>query len=533
MCVVALAGLLTACQPDHWGAFEPDWQRRLDAQVERLVDVPDRLEPIPAQPVDTALSAQGPLELSVEQAVVLALRHNRDLAVQQLEPVIVGAFEQIERGLYDPEVFADLAYAEQEASEQSRATGQQFGVVTQQRGAAAGIRQRLPTGTTVELEASTDRAFSNRTPDQHEARLGLTVTQSLLRGLSPSANLVRVRQAQLDTLASEYELRGFTQATLAQVETTYWNYTLARQAIAIFEQSLELARRQQSETEQRIEVGVLSPTEAAAARAEVALREQDLIDARSTMEIQRLRLLRLVNPAADGSLDRPVIPTTGPQIPTIAIDDLASHIELAHRLRPDLGEAALRLEQNRLETTLTRNGLLPRLDLFITLGKSGFASSFSDAVRDIDGDAYDFSAGVSFSHFLGDRAGRARDLAARATRQQAAASIDNLRQLIALDVRIAATEVERARQQIAATAATRNLREEALRAEEERFRVGTSTSLLVAQAQRDLVASQIDEVEAITGYRIALIDFYLAQGTLLQHRGIHLDAGHSGEGSRR
>jgi outer membrane protein len=33
-------------------------------------------------------------------------------------------------------------------------------------------------------------------------------------------------------------------------------------------------------------------------------------------------------------------------------------------------------EQQRLETVVTRNGLLPRLDFFITLGKTGYADSF-------------------------------------------------------------------------------------------------------------------------------------------------------------
>jgi outer membrane protein TolC len=69
---------------------------------------------------------------------------------------------------------------------------------------------------------------------------------------------------------------------------------------------------------------------------------------------------------------------------------------------------------------------------------------------------------------------------------------------------------------------TRALREEALRAENERFRVGSSTTLLVAQAQRDLLESQIAEVEALTAYRLALIDLYVAEGTLTQRRGLNL-----------
>ncbi len=64
--------------------------------------------------------------------------------------------------------------------------------------------------------------------------------------------------------------------------------------------------------------------------------------------------------------------------------------------------------------------------------------------------------------------------------------------------------------------------EKAMTAEQERFAAGSSTGLLVAQAQRDLLASHILEKEAIINYRKALVDLYLAEGSLLERRGIHL-----------
>jgi outer membrane protein TolC len=183
----------------------------------------------------------------------------------------------------------------------------------------------------------------------------------------------------------------------------------------------------------------------------------------------------------------------------------------------------LRLSQNRLETVVTRNGLLPRLELFVALRQTGFADTFSGSFRQLDGNTYDLTAGLRLSHFIRNRAAEARDLAAKASRRPAAEAVANLRQLVQLDVRLAVNELERARQQISATKATRILQEETLKAEEERFDVGSSTALLVAQAQRDLVASRIAEVEAIIHYRIALVNLYLAEGSLLQRRGVTLD----------
>ncbi|HZD55030.1 MAG TPA: TolC family protein, partial [Candidatus Aquicultoraceae bacterium] len=227
-------------------------------------------------------------------------------------------------------------------------------------------------------------------------------------------------------------------------------------------------------------------------------------------------------------LDLQLSTTSEPTVEPEPITDLPDRLALAERSRPDLNEARIRLAQDRLRTIATRNGVLPRLDLFIALGRTGYADTFPDSFRELDGRTYDFSAGIRLSHFLGNRAAEGRDLAARASARQAADAVENLDRTVQVDVRLAFNEVERARQQIFATRATRTLREETLHAEKERFDVGLSTALLVAQAQRDLLASSIDEVKAIVNYRIALVRLHLAEGSLLERRGVLLPAVTSG-----
>jgi outer membrane protein len=256
----------------------------------------------------------------------------------------------------------------------------------------------------------------------------------------------------------------------------------------------------------------------------VARREQGLIDAQSKLEAARLQLARLTNPGPAGRLENRFDPLSRPRIEPRAIGDISERLTLAERLRPDLAEARLRLEQRRLETIVTADGVLPRLDLFFGVGKTGFGSSFGQAFSNLDSRNYDVMAGLSFSHALGNRSGRARDFAARVSRRQAVAALDNLKQLIRLEVRLAVNETERARRQIEASAATRSMQQRALDAERERFEVGKSTGLLVSQAQRDLLASQIAEVEAVIAYRQALVSLYLAEGSLLARRGLHIGA---------
>ena len=514
--------------PDRRPVFQPDfhdsvpenpWPPPGTAETYRF-----RTEDLPS--VDIPASEEIPLNLSVEKAVLLALQYNRELAVEQLTPVITGTFEAIERGIFDPELFGEAEYFEEESVETARSTGTRFSVEGRETAAALGIRQRLPTGTTLETAVEQERSISNRAPEQQIARFGLTVTQALLQGFGPAVNLAGVRQAELETLADVYELRGLTEALLAETEKAYWNYVLANREIAIFEESLAVARQQLQEAETRISVGVLPEIEAAAARAQVALHLQALIDARSRLADSRLRLLRLVNPPELGlAPNRELNAVSDLELDLRPIADTADRLRLAVDSRPDLGEARLRLTQNRLETIVTRNGLLPRLDFFAALGRTGYADTFSDSFTELDGDTYDITAGVRLNHYLINRAAKARDLAARVSVQQADAAVANLEQLVRLDVRLAVNEAERARQQITASAATRDLQEETLRAETERFGVGAGTGLSVAQSQRDLLQSQIAEVEAMVQYRLALVDLYLAEGSLLERRGIRLPTG--------
>lgn len=524
MTCAAVLLFATGCATNSADWFEPDWDRVL-VQRGELGQMPEAGIPAAAlnEPQDLPdFSAPGPHELFIEQSVFASLRQNRDLSVAQYVPVITQAFEQIERGVFDPELFASAAFTREQAQETARSTGAQFGVVGDDASLEAGVRQTLPTGTTVELGVTQDRSISNRAPEQQAARVGLGITQSLLRGFGPAVNLASVRQAELETAISRYELRAFVESLVAQTEVAYWRYLLAQRKIEIFERSLDVARQQADQIDQRIEVGVLPRTESAAARSEVALREQALIDARSELRAARMQLLRAMGSSLEHAEEVAIDPVSAPTFEGEELGDASDRVRIAAQLRPELAEARLRLDQKRLETVRTRNGLLPRLDFFIAFGKTGYADTFDTSFRELDGPNHDWTVGATLSQAIGRTTARGQHAAAVASRQQSAAAIDNLSQLVELDVRLAVNGAQRAREQIAATATTRQLQEQTAQAEQERFDVGSSTALLVAQAQRDLLAARIAEVEAIINYRIALVQLYLAEGSLLERRGVQV-----------
>ena len=463
----------------------------------------------------------GPLKLTVTEAILLSLENNRSLVVERLNPSIRQTFEDQERAVFDPVTNAEVSAGRVEGERLARSGSGTEGFTTDAAAGIISLEQYFPTGTTVALEAGTRMDDSSLYEDSfYSTRLGMTLNQALLRGFGMEVNLARLQQARLDTRMSEYELRGFTEFLVAEVERTYWDYALARRQIEIVDESLKVARQQLNETEELITVGRLARAELPAVQAEVAAQEQALIEARANKESIHLKLLRLLNPAGPGIWQREIDLIHQPTLPEIKLEDVEQHVAVAMRMRPIINQARLEILSGDLELVKTQNGLLPLMDLFITLGKSGYANSFGESIRNINKDSYDALAGVRFNYPVFNRDAKALHRRALLSRDQSQKALENLSQLVEVDVRTVYIEVNRTKQQIAASTVTRKFDEEKLRTETEKLRVGKSTSFLVAQAQRDLLVSRIAEVRALANYLKALIDLYRQDGSLLERRGI-------------
>jgi len=461
------------------------------------------------------------LTIDIERAILMAMENNRSLIVQKMNPQIRRTLEQEQRAVFDPVLSGQASQRRSVADRLSRAGSGVESSITDTASGALSLDKLFPTGTAVGLDATTSYTDSSLYSDTFVSnRIGVSVTQSLLRGRDLRANLAQVHQAAIDTQISEYELRGFTELLAQSVEAGYWDYALAQRQIEIYTNSLNLAQQQRDEIQERIRLGALAETELAAAKAEVALRRENLINARATLTTRRLMLLRLLNPSETIRWDTDIVLQYQTALPDMPLDPVEDHVQVAMKMRPDLNQARLLIRRGELQVVQTRDGLLPRLDAFITYGKTGYARTFSDATNELDGPSYDVEGGLILELPAGNRAAQARRSRAVIGKQQAIKALENLVQLAQVEVRTAYVEVERAREQIAATAATRESQEEKLRVETEKFRVGKSTSLLVAQAQRDLVAGQIGEIQAITNYFKALVALYRLEGSLLARRGI-------------
>jgi outer membrane protein TolC len=516
--LACLAGAFAGCGPTTSG-FD-------DAVLPRPA-AGERPEGTTEAPEDAgaASAPAGPLEITVEDAIVLALENNRAFSVQRLGPARRATSEVEAAAAFDPVVEAS---ARTSGARWVQAAGAGAGTEFERDsvGAEVGLSMLTTKGGSVELSVSGDETDSGAAGRTGSASAGVGLAQPLLRGRGREVNLASVRQAALDTRSSEYELRGAALSLVAEVEEAYWDYVLARRQIELYEESLQVAKEQQREKEIRKEVGKLGENDPDAVRpdAEVALRREALTSARGALETSRIRLLRLLNPpgGAGGAelWERKIVLGTDPAAPEGDLAPVSEHVDAAMRSRPDLNQARLAVERGELEVVKTRNGLLPRLDIFVNLGKTGYADSFGGSVENLDGEGYDMSAGLTFEWAIGNRAARARDARALLSREEAALALDNLTQLAEVDVRTAHVAARTAHAQIKATKETRAAMEKVLWAEKGKHSAGSSAALPVVLAERDVLASRISEVQAVVGYLKSLVELYRLDGSLLERRGI-------------
>jgi outer membrane protein TolC len=459
-----------------------------------------------ALPAHPAENTSPPLSLTVSEAVKMAFEHNRAYAVKKTITAIRRESEERALSAFDPVVsgslsagrkFTDVATPGSKSSDTLDAEGK--------------IMKKLETGLVVEGSANA----SVTDPGTSSVRLGAAVTAPLMQGKGEEANLYEVRLARLDADASEYEVRALAESTASSTIAAYWDYSLAFMELAIVEESLALAQRGLEETNGRIEAGRLAESERVTAEAEVALRRQAVIDANSRLEKAGIDLLRLLNPPSENLFALKIAPAESKELPAPPLPPLEDGVKDALRRRPEANQARLDIRRGDLAVAKTRNGLLPKLDLFIRLGKSGYADSFGEAAGEFFGESYDASAGVTFSYPLGNRSAKASEKIAFLEKGQAEEALGNLLQLIEADVRKAHIEAKRLLDQIEATKASERLQAEKARSASERYEVGRATGYEVALARRDEMEAHLNTVRASAGYLKALAELQRLEGALL------------------
>jgi outer membrane protein len=471
------------------------------------------------------LSSGQVFNVSVQDSILKALENNPTVTIKRIQSKIISTSVEEQRSEFDPEVSISANRSKAKTEAQLGTRPEPLQLTTERSRISLGISETLPTGTSLSVNSNMTGSVSSLYTDQAAGNLEISLTQSLLQGFGTGANLASLRKAKVDVDISQAELRAVAENLVSRVEKAYWSLYLAGEKISIQKESLALAERQLNESIERVAVGKLAEIELAAVNAEAASRREALIDAQGSYEKARLQFLYLLNPQGDDMWSMTPVATDKPFVPEDAMDAVAVHEELGLKYRSDLQQARLSMEKGELEIQQTKNGLLPRLEFFLTYGKSSYAESFSDATPDPGSPYSSLSSGLTFTLPISNRKAKARYNKSLKSMEQMELSLKNMEKLVELDVRSAYIEALRSRQMIEATRVTRELQQKNMDAELEKFRVGKSTNFLVLQAQRNFTAAKLDESGAMVSYLDALINLYQMQGTLLERRGIESLAG--------
>ena len=497
--------------------------------------LPAQVESLPATEGDV-------LKLDLVGAYQLALARNLNLHVGRYDIAIANANVRGSGGIFDPTLWADLNFDSSKTPTSTLLEGANVAVSETMR-FGLGVEQLLPSGTQLgaswsSLRGKTNSEFFFLNP-RWDAGLNLTLTQPLLNGFGTTATRAQIIIAE--NLRNQTEVGFEVQIIqlLADVELAYWELVATRQAIAVTEQSLELAERLLEETRQRVEVGTSAPIDMVQSEATVATRKQELIYAYNAAANAEDNLKGLLGFNLPHEWQVRIEATDSYNIDPL-LPDLEESIETALQKRPAIIQQELELERLNTNVKVARNAALSRLDLTGSYGWGGVSgtSTIEDpdtgepiTIRENWGDAarqvFEFNfpkwtVGLNFSVPIGNHRAKEQLAATRYQRDRSGTQLAALKQEITRQVRFAVRALEDGAAAIDAAVASSRLAARNLEAEQTKFNNGLSTNFQVSEIQDALASAQFAEIKARVEYRKAIATYFASTGTFLEAKNVEI-----------
>jgi outer membrane protein TolC len=505
--------------------------------------------------MSVALHAQEPQNLSLDDAIALALERNGDIVVERDSLVIADAGLKRAESAYEPTLRGEARFRDRTDPINSILSGAPEGelaphvrsVLT-----SASLMRLLPTGASVSVFSTLNRDTTNSvlsllTPSWSTA-LGAEIRQPLMqnRRIDPARRAIRIARA--DRSRAQVSLERVASDVIAAVERAYWNLAAARRDVEIRESALRVAEQQREDTRVRIQAGIQAESDVAQTTAEVERRRGDLVGSQENLTRAQNALRNLIaRDASDPIWERSILPANPVAPGETIVDsiDVPAAIERAYSTRPELREIAWRVDRQDIEIESALDRLRPQVDLVASYNGRGLAGTENEnaisplgrppvipgqitgglgqSLDNIASNRFpDASLGLAIVLPIGNTAAKQDVAIARAIRRQANALLDQSRQRVSLEVRNAAAAVISAAQRIDAARASRQAAEVQLQAERDRYQAGTSNNFFILTRQNDLTAAQVAESVALADYRKATSELARATGSLLEERSIQV-----------
>lgn len=405
---------------------------------------------------------------------------------------------------------------------------------------ATGYSQGFLTGTSISVSMFGSRESTNATTNLFNpdlaSNLTVGITQHFLNGFGRRANARFIRIARNDQKFSASVFRQKVVATVANVMTTYYDLLADREDIRVAEEGLGYAQKLLEDNKEEQKIGAVAQLDVAQAELAVANRQQDLLTAQNAFSQDAQSMKSLISKSFSGEIATVKINPTD-QLPQPHADDvppLAEALRAAASNRPEIEQADVNLENQRITIQATRNALLPSLDGFAAYSPSGLGGALGDALSPLFRNRFPaYSYGVSLSVPIRNRVAQADAARALLEQRQLQMSLQQARNQAVWDVSKAESAVGQARGQLAAARHVTALARDTLAMEHTKFTVGQATVQEVINSQGALATAEGNAVKQEAAYAKALVQFEQATGTVLKRNNIGLADAEHGEVARR
>jgi outer membrane protein len=386
------------------------------------------------------------------------------------------------------------------------------------------------------------------------------ITQNLLQGFGSLPNTRFIRIARNNREISDVAFRLQIITTVDQIEDMYWDLVYAYENVRVQQESLTYAQKALDDSKKQAQVGTAPPIQVVSAQSTVSTNEQNLILAENNLELEKL----LMKNALSRSIEDPVlaeadvIPTSAMQIPqqeaAVPTQDLINQA-LDHRA--ELVESRIDLRSRDLSSKAVRNALLPTLDAFAYYNGSGLGGNVNPAVLSppcdpavsscfsgttapppfanggpvsygstlnqlFNGTAPDKGIGLTLTIPLRNREAQANQVRAELEYRQAQVRLHQLENQVRIEVRNAQFDVKQNRAAVEAAQYAVDFARQTLDADQQKLKVGLTTTTAILQDASVLTTSESNLVSAKAAYEKSRIELDRATGLLLDHTGIDI-----------
>jgi len=243
------------------------------------------------------------------------------------------------------------------------------------------VSQGFSSGTTVNLAWDNTRSSSsalNLFNPAVQSSLYVTVSQQLLNGFGFFANRRNILISKNNRKIADLAFAQQAITTVTNTINTYWELVYARQNVDVQQQAVTVAEKLYSDNKKQLEIGTMAPLDVTRAESELATDNQNLIVARTAQLQQEQNLKNAVSkdPLAANFVNVQILPTDKPTPPeAIEAPSFEDALREAFVKRPDLQEQFYNLKNADIDARATRNALLPVATINGRYGSQGLSGN--------------------------------------------------------------------------------------------------------------------------------------------------------------